>query len=270
MISFPNAKINLGLNVTAKRPDGYHNIETVFYPVNLCDVLEIVPSQEGKTVFITSGIPVDGNPENNLVMKAFNLLKNDYDLPETAIYLRKNIPFGAGLGGGSSDAAFMLKLLNEFAGLGLSVWQLEEYAGRIGADCPFFIQNKPVFAEGTGTIFTPVNLSLQGYFLVLIKPDIFVSTKEAYSKIQPKQVDLPITEIIKRPLKEWKNQLMNDFEAGVFAQYPSIKNIKQELYNQGAIYASMSGSGSSVYGIFEKPEKLDVAFPDCLCYTIEL
>jgi 4-diphosphocytidyl-2-C-methyl-D-erythritol kinase len=271
MISFPNAKINLGLAVVSKRPDGYHNIETVFYPINLCDVLEIVPSGERKTTFIASGIPINENPENNLIMKAFNLLKSDYDLPETTIYLRKNIPMGAGLGGGSSDAAFMLKLLNDFADLRLSVKQLEEYAGRLGSDCPFFIQNQAVFAEGTGNIFTPVELlSLRGYSLILVKPDIHVSTQEAYAKIKPKPVDFPLTEIIKLPLKEWKGKLVNDFEAGVFTRYPEIGKIKKQLYDQGAIYASMSGSGSSVFGIFEKPKNLDQIFPSCFCYTIDL
>jgi 4-diphosphocytidyl-2-C-methyl-D-erythritol kinase len=208
----------------------------------------------GKTAFVPSGIPIDENPENNLVMKAFKLLKNDYDLPEVTIYLRKNIPMGAGLGGGSSDAAFMLQLLNDFAGLRLSVKQLEEYAGRLGSDCPFFIQNRPVFAEGTGNIFTPVSLpSLQGYSLILVKPDIHVSTQEAYAKIKPKPAGFPLTEIIKLPLNEWKDKLVNDFEAGVFARHPEIGEIKKQLYDQGAIYASMSGSGSSVFGIFEKP-----------------
>jgi 4-diphosphocytidyl-2-C-methyl-D-erythritol kinase len=260
MISFPNAKINLGLHVVSKRPDGYHNIETVFYPINLCDALEIVPV-EGKTIFTLSGLPIDGNSDNNLVMKAFNLLKCDYDLPETAIYLHKNIPFGAGLGGGSSDAAEMLKLLNAFAGLNLSIEQLEKYAAQIGADCPFFIRNKPVFAQGTGNDFTPINLSLQGYYLVLVKPDIPVSTKAAYARIDPKQPDYPLLETIQRPVNEWKTRLTNDFETGVFEQYPEIEAIKRKLYTLGAIYASMSGSGSSVFGIFEKPENLENEFP---------
>jgi 4-diphosphocytidyl-2-C-methyl-D-erythritol kinase len=268
MIAFPNAKINLGLTAVSKRPDGYHNIETVFYPVKLYDALEIVPAREGKTTFTVSGIPVDGNPENNLVMKALNLLKKDYDLPEIAVYLRKNIPFGAGLGGGSSDAAFMLKLLNDFAGLHLSPEQLETYAARLGSDCPFFIQNKPVFAEGTGNIFTPVNLSLAEYYFVLVKPDIAVSTREAYAKIQPAPTNFPADEIIQRPVNEWKDLLINDFEEIVFAQHPEIGVIKQQLYSQGAIYAGMSGSGSSVFGIFEKPLRFDRIFPAYSCYLI--
>jgi 4-diphosphocytidyl-2-C-methyl-D-erythritol kinase len=260
MISFPNAKINLGLHVVSKRPDGYHNIETVFYPINLCDALEIVPAGE-KTTFTLSGLPVDGDLDNNLVMKAFNLLKRDYDLPETAIYLRKNIPFGAGLGGGSSDAAEMLKLLNVFAGLNLPVEQLEKYAAQIGADCPFFIRNKPVFAAGTGNDFTPINLSLQGYYLVLVKPDIPVSTQAAYARIKPEQPDFPLLETIQLPVNEWKTRMSNDFETGVFEQYPEIGAIKRKLYAMGAVYASMSGSGSSVFGIFEKPENFENEFP---------
>ncbi|MDR3339014.1 MAG: 4-(cytidine 5'-diphospho)-2-C-methyl-D-erythritol kinase [Candidatus Symbiothrix sp.] len=270
MICFPNAKINLGLHIVAKRPDGYHNIETVFYPVNLCDALEIVPVEGSAGRFVQTGIPIAGKPENNLIIKAFNLLKKDFDLPEIAIYLRKQIPFGAGLGGGSADAAFMLVLLNDFAGLQLTVKQLEDYAGRIGADCPFFIQNKPVFAEGIGNIFSPLNLSLHDYFLVLVKPDISVSTREAYALVKPGQPDLPLSEIIRLPVNEWKGKLVNDFEASVFAAYPEIEAIKRKLYATGAIYASMSGSGSAVYGLFETHRDLSREFSDCLCYGMQL
>ncbi|GHT26400.1 4-diphosphocytidyl-2-C-methyl-D-erythritol kinase [Bacteroidia bacterium] len=270
MICFPNAKINLGLHIVAKRPDGYHDIETVFYPVNLCDALEIVPAKENRTSFTQTGILVDGKPENNLVIKVFNLLKKDFDLPEIDIYLRKHIPFGAGLGGGSADAAFMFKLLNDFAGLHLSVKQLEEYAAQIGADCPFFIQNQPVFASGIGNVFTPVNLSLKGYYLALIKPDISVSTKEAYSLVKPKHPEFSLKEIIQLPVNEWKEKLVNDFEDSVFAQYPGIAEIKRELYNRGAIYAAMSGSGSSVFGIFENEEAANIIFPDSLSYFLQL
>jgi len=252
MICFPNAKINLGLHIISKRADGYHNLETVFYPVNLCDALEIVPAAGGKTTFTQTGIPIEGKPEDNLVLKAYNLLKKDYDLPEIAIYLRKEIPAGAGLGGGSSDAAFMIKLLNDFAGLKLSVEQMEEYALQIGADCPFFIQNQPVFAEGTGSVFSPVNVSLQGYRLVIVKPDVSVSTKDAYAQVKPQQPAVSLKEIINLPVNEWKNHLINDFESGVFARYPEIGEIKQRLYAEGALYASMSGSGSAVFGIFDK------------------
>ena len=257
MICFPNAKINLGLHILSKRTDGYHNIETVFYPVNLCDALEIVPAPEGKTVFTQTGIPVSGTPEDNLVMKAYCLLKKDFDIPKITIYLRKKIPFGAGLGGGSSDAAFMIKLLNNYADLKLSLEQMETYAAQIGADCPFFIQNKPVFAEGIGNIFSPLTVSLQNYHLVVVKPSVSVSTKEAYAQVKPQKPVAPLREIISLPVGEWKNNLINDFEPGVFALYPEIAEIKQRLYAEGALYASMSGSGSAVFGIFDKPMRLE-------------
>jgi len=250
MICFPNVKINLGLHVLSKRADGYHNIETVFYPVDMCDALEIVAAKDGKTTFTQTGIPVDGNSENNIVVKTYNLLKKDFDLPEIAIYLRKEIPVGAGLGGGSSDAAFMIKLLNDFAGLKLTVEQMETYARQLGADCPFFIQNKPVFAEGTGDVFSQVNISLQSYKIVIEKPSVSVSTKEAYAQVKPQQPAVPLKEIINLPVNEWKNYLTNDFEPEVFALYPEIKEIKQRMYADGAVYASMSGSGSAVFGIF--------------------
>jgi len=256
MICFPNAKINLGLHILSKRADGYHNIETVFYPIDLCDALEIVPAEEGTTVFTPTGIPVDGRPEDNLVMRALSLLKEDYDLPEIAIYLRKQIPHGAGLGGGSSDGAFMIQLLNDFSGLHLSIEAMEAYARQLGSDCPFFIRNQPVFAEGTGSVFSPVSISLRGYHILVVKPTVSVSTKEAYAGVIPHQPDLPLKEVIRRPVSEWRNHLVNDFEPGIFAQYPEIGEIKQRLYAEGAIYASMSGSGSAVFGIFDGEVKI--------------
>jgi 4-diphosphocytidyl-2-C-methyl-D-erythritol kinase len=201
-------------------------------------------------------------------MKAYSLLKKDFALPEINIYLRKHIPFGAGLGGGSADAAFMLKLLNEFACLKLSVEQLEEYAGRLGADCPFFIRNKPVFAEGTGNIFTALNLSLEGYFLTLVKPDVAVSTQEAYAGVKPKPADSPLKEVIQSPVAEWKNKLFNDFEPGIFARYPLIGEVKQRLYESGAIYAGMTGSGSSVFGIFNSAPDLSGEFSEYTVHTL--
>lgn len=270
MISFPNAKINLGLNIVSKRSDGYHNLETVFYPIPLYDALEVVQSETNETIFTLSGIAIAGNPNDNLIMKAYRLLKNDFDLPPVHIFLQKNIPFGAGLGGGSSDAAFMLKLLNDFAGLNLSDSQLEDYASRLGADCSFFIQNKPVFAEGTGNIFSPIELTLKGYYLLLIKPDILISTQEAYSLIKPKPAEESIVEILQHPVNEWKNRLNNDFEDSIFTRYPKIKEIKEKLYEEGAVYAAMSGSGSSVFGVFEMCTNGVNFFPDCLCYSLEL
>ena len=252
MITFPNIKINLGLSITEKRPDGYHNLETVFYPVALEDALEIraIPEAQQKFTLHQHGLEIAGNPENNLVVKAYLLLDKEFHLPPVEIHLYKHIPSGAGLGGGSSDAAFMLKLLNEHYNLQLSDNQLEDYAATLGADCAFFIKNTPTYAEGIGNIFSPIELSLKGYRIMIVKPDVFVSTREAFANIRPHRPEYPVREVIRRPVAEWKDTLINDFEASVFPQYPVIGEIKEELYHQGAIYASMSGSGSSVFGLF--------------------
>lgn len=252
MITFPNAKINLGLNITEKRPDGYHNLETVFYPIPLEDGLEITLSNDSSQKFVLhqSGMEIAGDPETNLVVKAYKLLDETFHLPPVEIYLHKRIPSGAGLGGGSADAAFMLKLLNEKFRLNLEDRQLERYAAGLGADCAFFIKNSPTFAEGIGDLFSSVTLSLKGHRLVLVKPDIFVSTREAFARIRPHRPEHSLKEIIRLPMSEWKERMVNDFEESVFSQYPAIGEIKKELYQQGAIYAAMSGSGSSVFGIF--------------------
>ena len=252
MITFPNIKINLGLSITEKRPDGYHNLETVFYPVALEDALEIRTNPEAQQKFTLHqhGMEIAGNPENNLVVKAYLLLDKEFHLPPVEIHLYKHIPSGAGLGGGSSDAAFMLKLPNEHYNLQLSDNQLEDYAATLGADCAFFIKNTPTYAEGIGNIFSPIELSLKGYRIMIVKPDVFVSTREAFANIRPHRPEYPVREVIRRPVAEWKDTLINDFEASVFPQYPVIGEIKEELYHQGAIYASMSGSGSSVFGLF--------------------
>ena len=252
MITFPNIKINLGLSITEKRPDGYHNLETVFYPVALEDALEIRTNPEAQQKFTLHqhGMEIAGNPENNLVVKAYLLLDKEFHLPPVEIHLYKHIPSGAGLGGGSSDAAFMLKLLNEHYNLQLSDNQLEDHAATLGADCAFFIKNTPTYAEGIGNIFSPIELSLKGYRIMIVKPDVFVSTREAFANIRPHRPEYPVREVIRRPVAEWKDTLINDFEASVFPQYPVIGEIKEELYHQGAIYASMSGSGSSVFGLF--------------------
>ena len=252
MITFPNIKINLGLSITEKRPDGYHNLETVFYPGALEDALEIRTNPEAQQKFTLHqhGMEIAGNPENNLVVKAYLLLDKEFHLPPVEIHLYKHIPSGAGLGGGSSDAAFMLKLLNEHYNLQLSDNQLEDYAATLGADCAFFIKNTPTYAEGIGNIFSPIELSLKGYRIMIVKPDVFVSTREAFANIRPHRPEYPVREVIRRPVAEWKDTLINDFEASVFPQYPVIGEIKEELYHQGAIYASMSGSGSSVFGLF--------------------
>ncbi|WP_300915286.1 4-(cytidine 5'-diphospho)-2-C-methyl-D-erythritol kinase [Bacteroides acidifaciens] len=260
MIVFPNIKINLGLSITEKRPDGYHNLETVFYPVALEDALEIraLPEADKKITLHQYGMEITGNPEDNLVAKAYSLLDKEFHLPPVEIHLYKHIPSGAGLGGGSSDAAFMLKLLNGHFHLNLSEEQLEIYAATLGADCAFFIKNKPVYAEGIGNIFSPIELSLKGYQIMIVKPDVFVSTREAFANIHPHHPEYPVKEVIRRPVAEWKDILINDFEASVFPQHPVIGEIKKELYNQGALYASMSGSGSSVFGLFAP----DAALPE--------
>lgn len=263
MLTFPNAKINLGLNIIEKRPDGYHNLETVFYPVPIEDALEINLSDDKTTKYrlYQSGLKIDGDIENNLVVKAYKLLDADFNLHAIDIHLFKHIPFGAGLGGGSSDAAFMLLLLNNTFKLNLTTQQLEDYAARLGADCAFFIQNKPTYAEGIGNIFSSIDLSLKDYRIVLVKPDIFVSTRDAFAKIKPYRPQHSLKEIIKLPVEEWKQYMVNDFEASVFSKFPAIGDIKQQLYQCGALYASMSGSGSSVFGLFRPdaniPEKTD-------------
>ena len=264
MLLFPNAKINLGLNVVEKRDDGYHNIETVFYPIGLSDVLDVQVSESCSDYsFSASGIPIDGDPENNLIVKAYRLLRSQYQFPPIDISLAKQIPFGAGLGGGSSDAAFMLKALNKMFELKITPKKLEKIASLIGADCPVFIKNKPVFATGIGNVFTPIKLSLKGYFLLLVKPDIHVSTPEAYSLVVPEKSEISLLELIQKPIAEWKDLIKNDFEKSVFANHPEIEKIKNDLYGMGAEYASMSGSGSSVYGIFKTvPEQNDL-FEGC-------
>lgn len=261
MLTFPNAKINLGLNITEKRPDGYHNLETVFYPIPIEDALEITELQGApgeKFRLHQAGLEIAGEADNNLVVKAYKLLDEQFHLPPTNIHLFKHIPSGAGLGGGSADAAFMLKLLNEQFGLALTDDALEEYAARLGADCAFFIKNRPVYAEGIGNLFSPITLSLKGYRLWLVKPDIFVSTRDAFARIKPRRPQASLREIVKLPVEEWKACMVNDFEESVFPQFPAIGEIKEEMYRQGAVYASMSGSGSSVYGLF----KADAEVPE--------
>lgn len=256
MITFPNAKINLGLNIVEKRPDGYHNLETVFYPVPIEDALEVNVLNEGGRKFRLhqAGLEIEGEAENNLVVKAYKLLDEQFDLPPVEIHLFKHIPSGAGLGGGSSDAAYMLKLLNEKFSLKLTEETLEEYAARLGADCAFFIRNTPTYAEGIGNLFSPIRLSLKGYRILLVKPDLFVSTREAFSRIRPRRQETPLSEVIERPIEEWKELMINDFEESVFPQFPAIGELKEKLYRQGALYAAMSGSGSSVFGLFGPEE----------------
>lgn len=258
MVVFPHCKINLGLQVISKREDGYHNIETCFYPVPWTDILEIIPSQE--FLFTSSGLIIPGKEEENLCIKAYRLLQTHFDLDPVKIHLHKVLPTGAGLGGGSSDAAFALRLLNAVFDLKLTVIQLREFAAQLGSDCSFFIDDKPMLGSGRGERLTDLSLNLKGLYMVLVKPDIHVSTAEAYAGVRPHTPPHTIAEILSLPVAAWREQLINDFEISVFEKYPKIATIKNELYNHGAIYASMSGSGSSVFGIFLAPTDLTHQF----------
>lgn len=259
MISFSNSKINLGLRIIRKRTDGYHDLETIFYPLPLQDIVEVVRTGQ-PTQFTTSGIVIDAAPEQNLCMKAYGLLQQLHELPPVQLHLHKAIPSGAGLGGGSANAAFTLKLFNSKLNLGLSIEQLLDYALQLGSDCPFFIINKPCLATGRGEILEPVNLSLQSYTLVLVHPGIHISTAWAFGQIRPAASVQPLKEIIGMPVDAWKDNLVNDFEQPVFAAHPEIGSIREKLYEAGANYAAMSGSGSTVFGLFKNvPE---IKFPE--------
>lgn len=270
MVVFPNAKINIGLNIVEKRPDNYHNIESIFYPIPIKDILEVVVSDNGNTEMQIEGLTIDGPIESNLVMKAYNLLKSEFDLPPVKIYMNKIIPFGAGLGGGSSDAAFMLKALNELFSLGISVEELKNYAKKLGADCPFFIENKPAYVTGIGDIIETIPFSMQGLYFVLVKPNIFVSTQNAYSSVVPRPSQCLLTSMINHPVQQWRGNIKNDFEVSVFELFPEIAKIKDIMYNYDALYASMSGSGSSVFGLFKQPIDLRDEFMDMYVFQGEL
>jgi 4-diphosphocytidyl-2-C-methyl-D-erythritol kinase len=265
MIYFPNAKINLGLRVTSKREDGFHNLDTVFFPVPLHDVLEVITPSTGSAETLTfthSGIPIPGDESSNLCIKAYYLLKNDYpDLPSILLHLHKNIPMGAGLGGGSSDGAFMLKLMNDKYRLGIGAEQLQKYALALGSDCPFFIINEPVQATGRGEIMQPITCTLSSKTLVLVCPGIHVSTADAFRKIKLSPDTPSSASVIEKPIQAWKDNLINDFEEPVFNAFPEIANIKEKFYDAGALYASMTGTGSTVYGIFETSPSIKDLFP---------
>ena len=257
MISFPNAKINLGLHVTRKRDDGFHDIETVFYPVPICDTLEIYSFGDEDSSLKLYGTPLRAGGEN-LCMKAYKLLKNNFKLPPVDIHLLKYIPNGAGLGGGSSDATHTLMMLNDLFNLDISLADLEGQAIKLGSDCAFFMRNKPVFAFGRGEQFEDIDLDLSGKYIMIVKPDIHISTAEAFSMIKPVEGRPSPREIILKPIHEWKGLLVNDFEEPVFKKYPKIKSIRDEMYNTGAIYAAMSGSGSAVFGLFNEATFIDL------------
>lgn len=258
MIVYPNAKINIGLRVLDKRPDGFHNLETVFYPVPVSDILEIVPARE--LAMYQYGIEYPGDSMDNLCVKAYHILQQDFDIPPVEIHLYKKIPVGAGLGGGSSDAAFTLKVLDTLFQLGQTQEQLANYAARLGSDCPFFIYNTPMLGTGRGEVLTPITVeSLENYTIKVIYPPYFVSTADAYRGIIPRNLReergevLPKTsfmELLKHTPDTWSGKIENDFETTVFAKYPQLENYKMQLYEQGAVYASMSGSGSAMFGIF--------------------
>lgn len=279
MITFPCAKINLGLNIVEKRTDGYHNLETVFYPIPLYDALEIkhmgeeFPSLVDCDLKVTGNI-VDCNEADNLVIKAYNLLAKDYKLPRVHAHLFKYIPSQAGLGGGSSDAAYMIRLLDERFRLNIGKAEMERYAAKLGADCAFFISSEPVFATGIGNVFSPIKgirEILKGYYITIIKPNVAVSTKEAYANIIPHKPKICCRDIIKQSIETWRDLLVNDFEESVFKLHPEVENIKNKLYEQGAIYAAMSGSGSSLFAIFKtEPQHLDSCFTDCFTFSAQL
>ena len=273
MISFPNAKINLGLNIVERRADGYHNLETVFYPIGLTDVLEIVPAQGDESTLSIYGNPVDCPVEKNLVMKALRLMQHHYHVPEVDIYLYKHIPDGAGLGGGSSDASNTMLMLNEMFNLGVEREVLARHAATLGADCPFFIYNQPMMATGIGDVLSPIELTLSGLHLLLVKPDVSVPTKVAYSRVTPAPSTSELASDLSTPVIHWQESVKNDFEPSVFAAYPELAQVKQAIEEGGALYASMSGSGSSIFGIFDNvnmAEKLKGKFPKATSYVIAL
>jgi 4-diphosphocytidyl-2-C-methyl-D-erythritol kinase len=268
MITFPIAKINLGLNVVEQRPDGYHNLETVFYPVNIKDALELqtmdplFPSPHDCDLKV-SNITIDGDEQRNLVVRAYQLLKQDFpQLPRVHAHLHKAIPTQAGMGGGSSDCAYTITLLNEMFQLGLSTQQMIDYAARLGADCPFFILSRPAYAEGIGERLEPVALDLSDYYIGIVRPDIPVSTKEAFSLITPAHPQVCCRDVVMQPVETWRDLLTNDFEQSVFAIHPEICALKDRLYSLGAVYAAMSGSGSAVFGLFHEPVDMAAHFPD--------
>ncbi len=268
MVTFPNAKINLGLNILAKRKDGFHDIASVFYPVAWSDVLEIIPAIEFS--FSSSGLAIPGTQEGNLVVKAFQILKEAGLLAghNVAMLLHKVLPMGAGIGGGSADGAFALKMLNDIFDLKLSTFELQAFAAKMGSDCPFFIENTPKFCFGRGTDFEDVVLSLKGKHILMVNPEIHVSTAEAYAGVKPQYPLNDIREIIQKPISDWKDLLVNDFEASVLQKYSKIGQVKARLYSMGAAYASMTGSGSTVYGIFEELPAWDKdTFKGCVCWS---
>ena len=276
MIHFPIAKINLGLNVVNRRPDGYHDLETVFFPVPICDALEVLPMDDAFPSKVdcdlkVTNIAIEGDEQRNLVVRAYQLLKQDFpQMPRVHAHLHKAIPTQAGMGGGSSDCASMMMLLNKMFGLGLSDSQMISYAARLGADCAFFIVGRPAYAEGIGERLQPINLDLSGWHIAVVRPDIPVSTREAFSLITPRRPKKNCRDIVLQPVETWRDELTNDFEQSVFDLHPEIGAIKQQLYDMGATYAAMSGSGSALFGLFRETTDLQGQFKDCMTFELTL
>ncbi len=277
MITYPIAKINLGLNVVERRPDGYHNLQTVFYPVPIMDALEVLPMSDGFPSNVdcdlkVTNLTIEGDEQKNLVVRAYLLLKADFpEMPRLHVHLWKGIPTQAGMGGGSSDCGYMIRLLNDLLELRLSEEQMMSYAARLGADCAFFIRSTPCYAEGIGEELHPIDLDLSGWYIGVVRPDIPVSTKEAFSHIRPHYPALCCRDAVMQPVETWRNTLVNDFEESVFALHPEIGAIKEQLYHTGATYAAMSGSGSALFGLFrERPDTLSQTFPGMFTFECVL
>ena len=260
MITFPNAKINIGLNIVSRRTDGYHNLETVFYPLLIKDALEIIEADEMD--FKASGIPIPGYANENLCLKAYDLLRQDFKLPNIHIHLYKIIPIGAGLGGGSANAAFFIKMVNQKFSLGLTDEDMQAYCRLLGADCAFFIENKPVFAFEKGDVFKPVSIDLSAYNMVLVMPPVHVSTADAYRGVVPRLPSQSLEDLVKLPINQWQGKIKNDFEEHIFKAHPQIRRVKASLIEAGAEFALMSGSGASVFGIFKNKQDLSFLEPE--------
>lgn len=268
-------KINLGLNVVERRPDGYHNLQTIFYPVPLYDELTIREKDslimDGEDTLTLGGNPLEGEVWDNLVLRAVRLLRQEgFPIPPLNIDLRKVIPSGAGLGGGSSDAACMVTSLTRLYGLPLSEEQMERLVSKLGADCPFFINPRPLYAEGIGDVFTPISLDLSGWYLMLVKPEVHVSTREAYAGVHPHQPAYSLLDVVKQPVGAWASRMVNDFEESIFFNHPLLSEIKEELYRQGAAYASMSGSGSTIFGLFRSRPSCEELFAGHFTFVCQL
>ena len=265
MVVFPNAKINLGLNVVSRRSDGYHNISSVFYPVPVCDALEVqaLPAHIQSDDFQLSGVEIPGHSHDNLCLKALQVMRGQFHIPPLGIHLHKAIPTGAGLGGGSADAGFLLSALNAYFGLGLSGAPLRQMSLELGSDCAFFIENKPAYVTGRGEEIEIIEPVLKGKTIVVIFSNIHVATANAYSRIKIKPVAVDVKDVVlHKPIDVWRDFLTNDFEGVVFEEYPELKTVKENLYRAGALYASMTGSGSAVYGIFDFAPNLSAYFPE--------